>query len=252
MTRVATTFLLLIICSVKSFSQLDFSFSVDALKTQHLIHYYQFYETGKFMKSDNAFKSFSGATFYLKYNFLKGSHTGMSIGIPYGFDFGNSGKGDGLIYQHYHLMLDMNTGCYKYGFRDERVSKFGFYFGVGVGFLKSGHLPTYTSVTSDQIPVGTSIKGIDTASYANNRMRNEKLLESFGVMAHLGVTFNYYGYHNPYMFLLPTGLRMSFHQAVDKGGSFYTLGLLYNTKVLYPAICSLTRSKRNTKRLMSM
>lgn len=252
MTKGLATGLLVLLFSMKSFAQLDFSMSLEALNSQHLIHYFQFYNTGKYLKSDNKLKSMLGSTFYLKYNFLKGSHTGLSIGIPFGFDFRNTKDTNGLYYRHYHLMLDINTGCYKAGLYDERVSKFGFYFGVGVGFFQSAHLPTYSEPTVNEIPVGAHIDGIDTTWYAHGKVKDERLLSSFGVMAHLGMSFNYYGYHKPYMFLLPTGVRFSYHQGVDNGGSYFTMGILYNTKVLYPLIWSITQSRKSTKRWMSM
>lgn len=227
------------------------SFSVDYLKTAKLTHYYQFLNTERFVKSTNRFSGFPSITGYLKYNFIKGNHAGVSIGVPFGFDVRNSKSGT-LYQRNYHAMIDINTGCFMRGFRAEYYPRLSFYFGVGVGYFKSDVAPKYTSTTYDSLPVAAKIMYADTTEMVNGKLQNEKSLSSFGVMAHLGVSFNWYCFCKPYMFLLPTGIRMSSHVSTDKGGTYFTVGLLYTTKVLYPFISKITRSHRDTKYWMSL
>lgn len=252
MTRIFTLLILCFGLSLESMAQFDLSFSLDCMKTPTLTHYYQYLGTDRFIKSTNSFSSVSGLTTYLKYNFIKGNHAGISIGIPFGFDFRNSK--DGMLYQrNFHAMLDINTGSFMQGFRSEgKQQRVSFYFGLGVGYFKSDAAPTYTNTTYDSLPVAAKILYADTTEMVNGKLQNEKSLSSFGIMAHLGVSFKWYCYCKPYMFFLPTGIRVSSHVGTDKGGSYFTVGLLYTTKVLYPFLSKITRSGRDTKYWMSL
>lgn len=251
MSKYCFFFFLFIGLSLKSTAQFDLSFSLDYLKAPQQTHYFQYLNTNQFTKSTNSLSSLPALTTYLKYNFIKGNHTGLSIGIPFGFDLRNSKNGP-LYQRHYHAMVDINTGSFIQGFRSERIQRFSFYFGLGVGYFKSDVAPTYTNISYDSIPVAAKINYADTTKMVNGRLPNEKSLSSFGVMAHFGVSFNWFCYCKPLLFLLPTGLRISSHMGTDRGGSFYSVGLLYSTKTLYPFINKITRSGRDTKYWMSL
>ncbi len=144
-------------------------------------------------------------------------------------------------------MVDYNYGFYAQSMSDPDMKKFGFFVGLGGGIFRSNALPSVTPIDAIDIPKGKHIHYTDNTDASQANILNGSLLDSYGIQMHFGISYLYVSYDNPYMIMLPTGLKGSFHKALNSGANYYTISLLYNYRSLRAAFNKLSgRGERDT------
>lgn len=130
-------------------------------------------------------------------------------------------------------MLNVCGGVYaqRWTKPEYTLKPFGYFVGIGPGIYRCNATPSITEISYDKIPVGSETPELSATQGTDYIYSQTPSLKSFGLQVQAGVSFNYYGYKLIPLFYLPTGIRASFHKALGSGGDFFTVGVLFNSRV---------------------
>ncbi|MBL7771640.1 MAG: hypothetical protein JNM95_02115 [Chitinophagaceae bacterium] len=231
--KIFSYFILLALYSISAEAQWDVVFSTEGIGSLHKIRYYRIQQTDFYLKSDQFFGTFNAGTIEPRYQLQFNERTSIGIGLPIGFSSYSSEDMDMPFSYHIHAMMNISGGIFaqRWSEPDYSLKRFGYYVGLGPGFYGCNATPSITEVVYDKIPVGSDIVELGVNQGSNFIYSQTPSLKSFGLQVQAGVCFNWYGYKLLPLFYLPTGIRASFHKALDSGGDFYTVGVIFNSRV---------------------